>query len=242
MENVSFGLAFLAGFLSFLSPCILPLVPGYISFLSGVSLEELRKGSAPREVARKAGLTSVFFVLGFSLVFTLLGASASAVGKFMMQYLTILTKIAGALIFVLGLHLLGVLKMKWLNYEKRVTLRNISPGYWGAFLVGLAFALGWSPCVGPILAGILALAATQKTLVRGMVMLLLYSLGLGIPFIVTGFAVGVFMRFFEKYKRFIRAGEIVAGVFLIGLGILIFTDNVSMLLKYVPESFYNLAK
>jgi cytochrome c-type biogenesis protein len=142
----------------------------------------------------------------------------------------------------MGLHLLGILKMKWLNYEKRVQTRNISPGYWGAFLVGLAFALGWSPCVGPILAGILALAATQKTLVKGMVMLLLYSLGLGIPFIVTGFAVGVFMRFFEKYKRFIRAGEIVAGVFLIGLGILIFTDNVSMLLKYVPESFYNLAK
>ncbi|MDP8299449.1 MAG: cytochrome c biogenesis protein CcdA [Candidatus Tantalella remota] len=242
MEHVSYGLAFLAGFLSFLSPCILPLVPGYISFLSGASLEELKKGAAPKEVARKAGLTSIFFVLGFSLVFTLLGASATAVGKIMMQYLTILTKIAGALIFILGLHLLGVLKMKWLNYEKRVQLKNISPGYWGAFLVGLAFALGWTPCVGPILAGILALAATQNTVVKGMIMLLLYSLGLGIPFIVTGFAVGVFMKFFEKYKRFIRSGEIVAGIFLIGLGILIFTDNVSMLLRYLPESFYNFAK
>ncbi|MEA3489879.1 MAG: cytochrome c biogenesis protein CcdA [Candidatus Omnitrophota bacterium] len=238
MDQVSFGIAFSAGVLSFLSPCVLPLVPGYISFLSGVSLEDLRKGNARGNVIGKAGLTSIFFVIGFSVVFIALGASASFVGKLLADNIRIFTRIAGVVIVLLGLHLAGVLNIKWLNYEKRLKIEKFRPGLFGAFLIGLAFAFGWTPCIGPILAGILALAAAEKTVLKGMLLLAVYSLGLGIPFIVTGFAVGAFMRFFEKYRRFIRWGEIVAGIFLIAIGVLIFTDNLSVLARLIPESVY----
>ena len=242
MDSVSIGLAFLAGILSFLSPCILPLVPGYISFLSGVSLEKLAEGAGSRGVTLKVGLTSVFFVIGFSIVFVSLGASASFVGRLLADHLIILTRIAGIVIVLLGLHLVGILRIGWLNYEKRLKIQRFRPGFFGALLIGLAFGFGWTPCVGPILAGILALAATQETLMRGMFLLAVYSLGLGIPFIITGFAVGAFMRFFEKYKRFIRLGEIIAGIVLIVLGILIFFNNLDILLKYIPFSLHELVK
>lgn len=243
MEQVSLGVAFVAGLLSFLSPCILPLVPGYISFLSGVSLEELKKeGGVARKVAIKAGLTSIFFVIGFSTVFIALGASASFIGQFLFKYIHILTKVAGVLIVVLGLHLTGILNVSWLNFHRQIKVKNMSPGFLGAFVIGLAFAFGWTPCVGPILAGILAVAATQDTLLRGVYLLASYSLGLGIPFIITGFAVGIFMRFFEKYKKFIRWGEIIAGVFLIAIGILIFFGNLEVLTNLIPESFWGFSK
>ncbi len=242
MDSVSLGLAFLAGILSFLSPCVLPLVPGYISFLSGVSLEELREGTRRREVALKAGLTSVFFVMGFSIVFVALGASASFIGKLLADHIVVLTRIAGIVIVILGLHLVGILKVGWLNYEKRLNIGRFHPGFFGALLIGLAFAFGWTPCIGPILAGILALAATQETMTRGMVLLAAYSLGLGIPFIATGFAVGLFMQFFQRYKRFIRWGEIIAGILLIALGCLIFFNNLGILLKYIPPSFYEFVR
>ncbi|MFQ5953119.1 MAG: cytochrome c biogenesis CcdA family protein [Candidatus Omnitrophota bacterium] len=232
----------MAGIISFLSPCVLPLVPAYISFLSGVSLEELKQGTSHKKVLIKAGFTSVFFVAGFSVVFIALGASASLVGKLLSEYINVFTKIAGVAIVILGLHLLGVLKMDWLGREKRLKVKKFSPSFLGAFLIGLAFAFGWTPCVGPILAGILALAAAQQTLVKGMYLLAVYSLGIGIPFIVTGFAIGAFMKFFEKYKKFIRWGEIVAGILLIAIGILIFFNNLSILLKFIPPVFYDFAK
>ncbi|MGB2630899.1 MAG: cytochrome c biogenesis protein CcdA [Candidatus Omnitrophota bacterium] len=242
MDQVSVGIAFIAGIVSFLSPCVLPLVPAYISFLSGISLEELEHGTAHGKLVRKAGLTSVFFVAGFSLVFIALGASASFIGRLLAEHIGIFTKIAGVVIVLLGLHLVGVLRMDWLGYEKRLKVKNFSPSFFGAFAIGLAFAFGWTPCVGPILAGILALAAAQQTLIRGMFLLAVYSLGLGIPFIITGFGVGLFMRFFEKYKKFIRWGEIVAGLLLIIIGILIFFNSLDVLIKFVPSVFYKLAK
>lgn len=242
MDQVSIGIAFVAGFLSFLSPCILPLVPGYISFLSGVSLEELKTGSVEKKVVMKAGLTSIFFVMGFSVVFIALGASASFVGKFLMAHIGILSKVAGVLIVILGLHLTGILNVGWLNYHRQVKVKNMSPGFFGAFVIGLAFAFGWTPCVGPILAGILTLAATQNTLLRGMYLLASYSLGLGIPFVITGFAVGFFMKFFEKYKRFIRWGEIISGIFLIVIGVLIFFGSLDVLIKLIPESFWEFSR
>jgi cytochrome c-type biogenesis protein len=242
MENVSFGIAFFAGILSFLSPCVLPLVPGYISFLSGISLEELRQGAQQKKIFLKAGLVSIFFVIGFSVVFTALGASATFIGKLLSEHLHILTKVAGVIIVLLGLHLVGLFKIGWLNYQKKLEVKRSSPGLVTAFLIGMAFGFGWTPCIGPILAGILALAATQETLLKGVLLLLVYSLGLGIPFIMTGFAVGAFMRFFERYRRFIRAGEIIAGAFLIAIGCLMFFGNLSVLLKFVPESFYNFSK
>ncbi|OGX42938.1 MAG: cytochrome C biogenesis protein [Omnitrophica WOR_2 bacterium RIFCSPLOWO2_02_FULL_45_28] len=242
MDNLSIGVAFIAGIISFLSPCVLPLIPGYISFLSGLSLEELKSGGQRRRIIKKAGLTAFFFVIGFSAVFISLGASASFIGKFLSLHLRIFTKIAGILIVILGLHLLGALKLRWLDVERKLKVKRHSGGFLGAFLMGLAFAFGWTPCIGPILAGILALAATQKTVVKGMLLLAVYSAGLGIPFIITGFSVGLFTQFFQRYKRLIRWGEIAAGLLLIAVGALIFTNNLTTLLRFVPDFFYKFAK
>lgn len=242
MDGISVGLAFIAGILSFLSPCILPLIPGYILFLSGLSLEELQCGLKRKKIIKKAGLTSIFFVIGFSMVFVSLGASASLVGKFFIAHLKIFTKIAGILIIILGLHLLGIFKIRWLNAETKLKIKRFSPGPLGAFLIGMAFAFGWTPCIGPILAGILTLAATQKTIIKGMLLLSVYSAGLGIPFIITGFSVGLFCQFSQRYKQLIRWTEFVAGLLLIVIGLLIFTDNLTMLLKFVPSFFYKFAR
>jgi cytochrome c-type biogenesis protein len=242
MDTISITIAFVAGILSFLSPCVLPLVPGYISFLSGMSLEELREGANRRKVLRRAGLTSVFFVIGFSIVFVALGASATFVGKLLAKHIMIFTRIAGIVIVILGLHLLGVMRIGWLNYEKRLKIKRFRPGFLGAVMIGFAFGFGWTPCIGPILAGILALAAGQETVIKGMLLLAVYSSGLGIPFIITGLAVGMFMRFFERYKRFIRWGEIIAGLFLIGIGVLIFFNSLQVLFRYIPQVFYEFIK
>ncbi len=242
MDSINVGIAFIAGVLSFLSPCILPLVPGYISFLSGVSLEELRHGADKKKEFKEAGIVSIFFVLGFSVIFICLGASASLVGKFLASYITVFTKIAGVLVIIFGLYLIGAVRIGWLNYEKRINIKKPSSGFLGAFVIGLAFGFGWTPCVGPILGGILSLAATQKTMLKGMLLLAVYSLGLGIPFIVTGFAIGAFMTFFQRYKKFIRLGEIVAGLLLIAVGCLMFFDSLSILVRFVPDAFYKFAK
>jgi cytochrome c-type biogenesis protein len=242
MDQLSVGVAFVAGIFSFLSPCVLPLVPAYISFLSGVSLEELKQDNARKSITRKAGLTSVFFVLGFSVVFIAMGASASFIGKLLSEYIHVFTKIAGVVIVILGLHLIGVFRISWLGYERRLKVKKFSPGLFGAFVIGLAFAFGWTPCVGPILAGILALAAAQQTLIKGIYLLAVYSLGLGIPFIITGFAVGSFIKFLEKYKKFIMWTEVIAGLLLVLIGVLIFFDRLSVILKFVPSSFFEFAK
>jgi cytochrome c-type biogenesis protein len=160
----------------------------------------------------------------------------------LMEHMGILSKAAGAVIIVLGLHLTGVLKIKWLNYEKKFRPEGGAPGLIKALVIGLAFGFGWSPCVGPVLAGILALAASQKTILRGMALLAAYSAGLGIPFVLTGIAIGFFMKFFERYRRFIRAGEIAAGVLLIAIGALIFSGGLSALLRFVPPVFYEFSK
>ena len=242
MNQISIGVAFVAGLLSFLSPCVLPLIPGYISFLSGLSLEELRGGAERSKVLKKAGLTSIFFVLGFSVVFISLGASASFIGKLLASHSRFLTKIAGVVIVILGLHLTGIFNIGRLNVEKRLRIKRFSPGTFGAFLIGLAFAFGWTPCIGPILAGILALAATQGTVLKGMSLLAIYSIGLGTPFIITGFSIGLFMRFFERYKRFVRFGEIFAGALLMTVGVLIFFNSLTVILRFVPSFFYRFAK
>ena len=242
MDQISILAAFLAGILSFLSPCVLPLIPGYISFLSGMSLEDLKGGTHRKEALVKASITSIFFVLGFSVVFIALGASATFIGKLFTDYIQVLTKVAGVIIVLLGLYLTGILKIGWLNYQKSIKVKNFTPGIFAAFVIGLAFGFGWTPCVGPILAGILAIAATQETVLRGMILLGVYSLGLGIPFILTGFFVGLFMRILERFKKFVRWIEIIAGIFLIIVGVLIFTNNLQTLLQFVPPVFYEFAK
>ena len=207
-ENVTLLAAFGAGLLSFISPCVLPLIPGYLSYISGhVARRDARHGcrrgagvavAAPPEARRRVILSSLAFILGFSIVFVSLGASASAIGQFMMARLNVLGKIAGAIIIVFGLHTMGVLRIEWLYQEKRVQTKQRPAGFLGAMLVGIAFAFGWTPCIGPILAGILAIAATQDTVGNGVRLLSAYSLGLAVPFFATALAIN---RFFAAFAQ-----------------------------------------
>ena len=233
--TVGFGAAFLGGLVSFLSPCVLPLVPGYVSFMSGLTLEELSSGGDDKTRLRHAGWESLCFVAGFSLVFTLLGATATSIGRALAEHAAIVSKVAGAVVILFGLHMTGLLQIKWLYYQKRADTAAFKAGYVGSFFMGLAFAFGWTPCIGPILSGILALAATRETVAQGMSLLFVYSLGLGIPFVLTGFAVTRFMRFFLRYKKHIRTGEIVAGALLVTSGLLIFLDKLSWLNRFTPK-------
>ena len=233
--TVGFGAAFLGGLVSFLSPCVLPLVPGYISFMSGLTLEEMAGGADDRTSLRHAGWESLFFVMGFSLIFTLLGATATTIGRGLAEHAAIVNKVAGAVVVLFGLHMTGLLPIKWLYYQKRADTAAFKPGYVGSFFMGLAFAFGWTPCIGPILSGILALAATRETAAQGMGLLFVYSLGLGIPFIATGFAITRFMRMFKHIKKHVRTAEIIAGALLVAVGLLIFFDKLSMLNRYTPK-------
>ena len=233
---MNIGTAFIAGLLSFLSPCVLPLIPGYLSYISGLSLEELTHAE---DRSRRVILRSLLFVLGFSIIFTLLGASASAIGKFLIDYTPILSKIAGVIIILFGLHILGAIPIPWLYYEKKIQWGRFSSEHFGPLVMGFAFAFGWTPCIGPILAGILALAATQESIFRGSFLLFIYSLGLGMPLILTAWSVNKFLKFFNRYKKFIRFGELVAGILLIAIGILIFSNRLSLLLNYTPKWLFN---
>ena len=246
-ENVTLLAAFGAGLLSFISPCVLPLIPGYLSYVSGLSLEEMRGGppaaaaaggvavvtAAPRATRRRTVLASLAFILGFSIVFISLGASASAIGQFLMSRLTMLNRIAGAIIIIFGLHTMGVLRIEWLYQEKRVQTTRRPAGFLGATLVGIAFAFGWTPCIGPILAGILAIAAAQDTVGDGVRLLSAYSLGLGVPFLATSLAIDRFFAAFARIRRHYHKIEIVSGLLLIAIGVLIFTNRFTILAQWL---------
>jgi len=192
MHSVSYAAAFVAGLLSFVSPCVLPLIPGYLSFVSGLSLEEMRGTSATISAPaarRQVLVSSIAFIIGFSLVFISLGASASALGAFVGKRLPLLGKVAGVVLVIFGLHTMGVFRLRWLESEKRVQTRNRPAGLVGSVLVGIAFAFGWTPCIGPILAGILTIAGVQDTVGQGVKLLAVYSAGLGLPFLLTALAV-----------------------------------------------------
>jgi cytochrome c-type biogenesis protein len=235
MGNITWITAFGAGLLSFISPCVLPIVPGYLSFISGVSLEELQDKKSM--AVRRVFLNSLFFVLGFSVVFIALGASATFVSRFLIDYMPIISKVAGALIFILGLHFLGIFKIRWLNYEKRFHMGSKQLGIVGSFFVGFAFAFGWTPCIGPILAGILAIAAAEETVTRGIILLAFYSAGLAVPFLLTALAFNGFLTVSSKIKKHFRIVEIVGGIFLIIIGILIFTNSLGYLSGLISQWF-----
>ncbi len=232
-ENISLLAAFTAGLISFISPCVLPLIPAYLSFISGVSVEEMKSRERGSEVLKKVSLNTLLFILGFSVVFVALGASATFLGDFLLSKLSIFNKIAGAIIMLLGLHLLGVFRIRFLNYEKRFHTRSRPLGLVGSFLVGLAFAFGWTPCIGPILAGILLVASNQDTVAKGMVLLSSYSLGLGIPFFVTAVSFHSFLSVFGWIRKHFRTVEIISGLFLILIGFLIFTGSFSTLTGFL---------
>ena len=236
-ENVTLLAAFSAGILSFISPCVLPLIPGYLSYVSGLSLDEMRGQGGAAHTApaprRRVVISSLAFILGFSLVFVSLGASASAVGEFLMSRLSILGKVAGAVIILFGLHMMGVLKIGWLYNEKRVQTQKKPAGPLGAIVVGIAFAFGWTPCIGPILAAILAIAASKETVWQGIELLLAYSLGLGIPFLITSLAINQFFAVFARIRKHYHAIEVASGVLLIAVGVLMMTNRLTVIAQYL---------
>ncbi len=237
MENVTILLAFAAGFASFISPCVLPIVPGYLSFISGVTFEEMTTSSARSEVRRRIFLNSLFFVAGFSLVFISLGASATFIGQLLRDQLHLITKIAGGVIVVFGLHMTGLIRIPFLNYEKRFHARGQPLGASGAFLVGLAFAFGWTPCIGPILASILAVASQQESVTEGIVLLSSYSAGLGLPFVLAGLSITVFYGPFNRMKRHLPKIEMVSGILLVIVGLLIMTNYLTVISAWLSQWF-----
>jgi cytochrome c-type biogenesis protein len=242
MENVTLLAAFVAGVLSFISPCVLPLIPGYLSFVSGVTLDEMRgTGSAaavaPTDARRRAVTMSIAFVLGFSMVFISLGASATAIGSLLMEHLSILGKIAGVVIILFGLHMMGILRIGWLYSEKRMQTSGKPAGFFGAMLVGVAFAFGWTPCIGPILAAILAVAATQESVGEGVKLLAVYSAGLGVPFIATSLAINKFFAASARIRKHYHTIEVVSGVLLVVVGVLIFTNRFTVIAQLLTPYF-----
>jgi cytochrome c-type biogenesis protein len=238
VTDVSLVAAFVAGFFSFISPCVLPLVPGYISFISGVSFEDMQKtGAAATRTRRQMLLTSVAFVAGFSLVFIAFGASATALGKTLVRQRDVLSKVAGVLVVLFGLHLSGLFRIKWLDRDTRLQTGRRPAGPLGALLVGIAFAFGWSPCIGPILGGILTIAGSRDTVSEGVALLAVYSAGLGVPFLLTSLAVDRFFITSARIRRHYRLIELVAGGMLIVLGVLIFTDRFTLLARYIDRWF-----
>jgi cytochrome c-type biogenesis protein len=228
-QEVTYFGAFIAGLLSFLSPCVLPLIPSYITYITGLSFADLQDEHPSNKVRRTAILHSLSFILGFTVVFVLLGASATYLGSFLNQHAGFLRKAGGILIVLLGVHVTGLVPIHLLMGEKRITLHRKPAGFAGTFLVGIAFAAGWTPCIGPILAAILMVAATEENVYHGIILLLIYSLGLGIPFFLSSLAMHQFIVAFQRFKKYIRLFEICTGLFLMLVGVTIYFNWLSRL-------------
>jgi len=227
--------AFLAGLVSFLSPCVLPLVPGYVSLISGVGVEQLKTQES--QLLRKVMLNSVAFILGFSVVFVTLGAVATEVSQMLSRYRSTLAQVAGVVIILFGLHLTGVFKIKALYTDAR--LHGVKGGStaWGAFVIGFAFAFGWTPCVGPVLTVILTFAAAQNSITKGIMLLAIYSMGLAVPFLLTALGVERFLKFYSRFRAHMHAIEVASGALLIALGILLVLGRFTIISNYL--SFLN---
>jgi cytochrome c-type biogenesis protein len=223
-SHITVGIAFLAGLVSFISPCVLPLVPAYLSFLTGSSVEELRDRLTAQARARVVG-HAVSFIGGFTVVFVLLGASASAIGGALRDNQVLIARIGGIIVIILGLQMMGVLRMRFLARDTRVQVQTGQRSLVASALVGLAFAAGWSPCIGPILAAILALASQEKGVWQGAGLLFVYSMGLAVPFLATAFAIGAVLPALNRIKRFLPAIEVAAGAFMIATGVVLATNS-----------------
>jgi cytochrome c-type biogenesis protein len=233
MQSLPIALAaFVAGLASFLSPCVLPLVPGYISLISGATMDELSKEQSSSR-ARAVMVNSITFILGFTLVFVTLGAAATSIGRLLREYKGLIGQIAGGIIIIFGLHLTGILKISALYADKRMHSVGTGKSAWGSFLVGFAFAFGWTPCIGPILAAILAIAASQGTVSKGILLLAIYSLGLAVPFLLTSLGIDRFLAFYGRFRRHLHAVEVASGVLLIVIGALFVTRHFAVLSGYL---------
>ena len=241
MADVSLPLALFAGFVSFISPCVLPLVPPYLCFLAGTTFEHVIAREPSSLVARKEVMTAVLFVAGFSTVFVALGAGASAVGGLLRAYSDLLATVAGIAILIMGLHFLGVFRIPLLHNTKRIEVaKPIGP--LGAYAMGLAFAFGWTPCIGPVLAAILAVAASESTVAKGAGLLAVYSLGLGIPFILAAFAIGPFVRTLGRVRGRLHVVEKIMGGMLVLTGIAFLMGWVTQASFWLLETFPSLQR
>ncbi|MDA8079215.1 MAG: cytochrome c biogenesis protein CcdA [Nitrospiraceae bacterium] len=235
MKDVSFPLAFLAGLLSFLSPCVLPLIPSYVSFITGVSFEDLKEGSDRKKIRFLTIINSASFILGFSFIFVALGASSSAVGRFLFQYQDWIRNIGGVLVIFFGLFVSGIIRLDFLTKERKFHLSGKPAGYIGSFFVGMTFAAAWTPCIGPILGTILLYAGSQGSASYGFKLLAVYSLGLGIPFFVSSLMFNSFLSYSAKIRKHMRVVMIISGLLLIVFGILLLTNNIRQLTVLFPD-------
>jgi len=244
--DITIWIAFSAGVLSYFSPCVLPLIPSFLTYISGLSFAEIKDAHASAKVRLTVILHSLVFIAGFSAVFITLGALAGLASASFQAHLReglgIVQKIGGVLIFLFGVHLSGLFHFGVLLGDKRVHLRNKPTGFFGTFLVGVAFAAGWTPCIGPILGAILAIAASSAGGTgRGVLLLSFYSAGLGVPFLISGILFHAFLGFFDRFKKYIRMVEIITGVLLMTAGVLLFFDQftrlTSFLYQFFPSSF-----
>jgi cytochrome c-type biogenesis protein len=236
-NSITFIGAFIAGLLSFLSPCVLPLIPSYVTYITGLSFADLQNEHPSHKVRVQTISHSLLFIAGFTTVFVLLGASATFIGGFLQENSGLLRKIGGVLIIIFGVHVAGIFDIGILLGEKRLSINRKPAGYAGSFLVGVAFAAGWTPCIGPILASILMVAATENMIFRGIALLFVYSLGLGLPFFLSALALHQFLVLFNRFKRYIRIFEITTGIFLIIIGVLLFTNYLTVLGRYATILF-----
>ncbi|MGH7231360.1 MAG: cytochrome c biogenesis CcdA family protein [Nitrospiraceae bacterium] len=229
LPQTSLMAAFLAGLLSFVSPCVLPLVPSYLTYITGLSFDQLTNVGTRDRLRKTIVVNSLLFIAGFSVVFISFGASASAIGQLLMDYQTVIRKIGGVLIVVFGLYLMGIVKFKLLMTEKRIHFKSRPMGYAGSLLIGATFAAGWTPCVGPVLGTMLLYAGTTETLMDGVTLLTFYSLGLGLPLLITALALDRFLTSFNQLRAYLGLVSRISGVFLIIFGVVIYTDSLSYL-------------
>ena len=237
LNQVSLFAAFSAGLLSFISPCVLPLVPSYVSYITGLSLEQLTDVEERQHFQKAILLNSLLFILGFSTVFIAFGASASFIGQILYEYQDIIRKLGAVLIIIFGFYMLGILKIDFLMQEHRLVQFNNRPvGYVGSFLIGTAFAAAWTPCVGPILGAVLAYASTTESMKDGIFLLASYSVGLGLPLFITAFSVDSFLNYFKKARVFMRGVSVVGGAFLIVVGVMIYGDSLARLTSFLERN------
>jgi cytochrome c-type biogenesis protein len=235
MQQISLFAAFAAGLLSFVSPCVLPLVPSYISYITGLSLDRLSDASERQRFRKTIMLNSLLFIAGFSTVFIAFGASASLVGQLLIVYQDHIRRIGGVLIIIFGLYLLGVLNLNFLTTEKRLHFSRRPAGYVGSFLIGIAFAAGWTPCVGPVLGTILLYASTTDSLMNGVTLLASYSFGLGLPLFITALGVDRFLSYFKQVRAYLWGVSTVSGVFLVVVGVMIYANSLTMITSFLER-------
>lgn len=235
MKDVSFPLAFLAGVLSFLSPCVLPLVPSYVSFITGISFEDLKEGTDGKKIRFLTITNSLAFICGFSLIFVALGASSSAVGQFFFDYQEWIRIGGGILVIFFGLFISGIVKIDFLTRERKFHMSGKPAGYIGSFLVGMTFAAAWTPCIGPILGTILLYASSHGSAAYGFKLLSVYSLGLAVPFFLSSLMFNSFLSYSAKIRKYMRVVMLLSGALLIVFGILLLTNNVRLLSSLIPD-------